>query len=248
MLLRNVLVAFIVSLVLLTAPLLVNAQDAQILLQQAEAVYMKRSASMQNAYAAIKLYELAATADPGLDVPHYQIARAYYFIGRFSPQAQREALYLKGVEAAKKALAANPNSAGGHYWYSACMARAIEDKSIITKSKYVNDIKGHMLAAIKSDPRFYHGGPARALGMVSFKSPFGNNSDAIQLLRESLKHDSDYSLTLVNLAEVLIKEKQYEEARQLCHKVLALKPEPGFARELKGDQQLAQRLLNSIPQ
>ncbi len=247
MLFRKVLMAAVVSLILFAASSAALAQDAQTLMQQAEAMWVKRSASLQNAYAAIKLYEQAAAADHSLDAPHYQIARAYYFIGRFSPPAQREALYMQGVEAAKKALAANAGSAGGNYWYSACLARAIEDKSVITKGKYVSDIKGHMLAARQANPGFYFGGPARALGMVSFKSPFGSNAEAIVLLRESLKYAPDYSLTLVNLAEVLIKEKQYAEAKQLCNKVLVLKPMAGYERELKDDQELAKRLLDSIP-
>jgi len=225
-----------------------QAQDAASLMQQADAAWLKRSASDQNAYQAIQLYQQAGQAAPNNDVPHYQIARAYYFLGRFAPAAQREQLYLKGVDAAKNALAVNANSVGGHYWYSACLARSLEKKSLFEKRKYVKDIKQHMAAALRLDPSFYFGGPPRALGMLSFKSPFGSNDDAIKMLRKSLEYAPDYSLTLVNLGEVLIKEKQYEEAKKHLQKVLTLQPMPGFERELAGDKKLAKKLLASIPE
>jgi tetratricopeptide (TPR) repeat protein len=220
------------------------AQDA---LQQADAAWLKRSASDQYAYDAIKLYEQAGQAAPTNDVPWYQIARAYQFLGRFAPAAAKDALFAKGMDAAKKALAVNPNSVGGHYWYSACLSRWLESKGVTTKLKHLGELKSHLMAARKIDPAFFFGGPARVLGMIAFKSPLASNKEAIQYLHESLKYAPDYSLTLVNLGEVLIKEKQYVEAKQHLQKVLALSPLPGFERELADDQDLAKKLLASIP-
>jgi len=46
MLLRKVLMAVVVSLILFAAPLAALAQDAQTLMQQADSVWVKRSASL----------------------------------------------------------------------------------------------------------------------------------------------------------------------------------------------------------
>jgi len=239
---------WLVPLALLTLVAVLYAQDANTLLQQAEAAWVKRSASDQNVYEAIKLYEQAAKAAPTNEVPLYQIARAYYFLGRFAPAAKKDELYLKGAEYAKRAFTLKPNKVGGHYWYAACMSRWLEPKSIAQKLKYLSELKEHLLTARKLDPRFYFGGPSRALGMIAFKSPFASNKEAIQLLRESLSYFPDYSLTLVNLGEVLVKEKQYAEAKVHLQKVLGLSPMPGFERELADDKELAKKQLALIPQ
>jgi tetratricopeptide (TPR) repeat protein len=197
---------------------------------------------------AIAQYEQARTADPKNAEAWYKIARAYYFLGRFAPADQKENLYLKGVDAARQGFMANPNSAGAHYWYSACLAKSLENKSVVTKMKHKGDMEAHLQRARALDPKFYFGGPDRAIGMILFKSPVASNQEAIKHLRASLAHAPDYSLTLVSLAEVLVAEKQYAEARTLCQKVLALSPKPGFERELAADQALAKKLLASMPQ
>lgn len=220
-----------------------SAQDYDALVQQAESFWLERSSSDQYAIKAIGAFTQAAQMETERDTPHFQIARAYYFLGRFAAPAQKEAFYSKGVAAAEKAILINENSIGGFYWYSACMARILQTKRMTEKLKYVKKIKGYLTRARDMDPGFYYGGPSRALGMISFRSPFGSNKEAIFLLRESLQYASEYSLTLVNLAEVLIKEKQYVEARQLCEKVIKLKPKPGFERETANDQALARTLL-----
>ncbi len=238
---------WLVPAMLLLAAAMLYAQDANALLQQAEATWAKRSVSEQNAYAAIQQYEAVAKAAPTMDVPLYQIARAYYFLGRFAPAGKKDALYQQGIAAAKRALAVNANSVGGHYWVAACTSRWLEDKSTMEKLKNLKELKNHLMTARKLDPSFYFGGPSRALGMIAFKSPLAANSEAIQYLRESLKYAPNYSLTLVNLGEVLIKEKQYAEAKQHLQKVLGLSPMPGYERELADDKELAKKLLASIP-
>jgi len=223
------------------------AQDAASLMKQADDLWLKRSASDATAYEAVKLYEQAAQADPKNDVPLYNIARAYQFLGRFAPKNKQESVFKQGMEYAKNALAVNPNSVGGHYWYAACLARSLQNKGITTKMKYAGELTDHLETSIKLDPSYYYGGPDRVIGMIYFKSPLAKNSTAIEHLRKSLKYDPDYSLTLVNLAEVLIKEKQYDEAKQYIDKVLNLKARPGFERELADDKALAKELLDSIP-
>lgn len=223
------------------------AQDAGALIKQGDAAWNQRSASEANAQAAIAAFEQAAAADPKNAEAFYKVARGYYYLGRFAPAAKKEALFVKGIEAARKGTEANPSSAGAHYWYAACLAKSLENKGIGAKLKAKGDMETHLKKAQALDPSFYFGGPDRAIGMILYKSPTASNKEAIQHLRKSLSYAPDYSLTLVSLAEVLLAEKQYDEVKTTCDKVLGLKPMAGFERELADDQALAKKLLASIP-
>jgi tetratricopeptide (TPR) repeat protein len=223
------------------------ADDAAALLKQGDDAWVLRSAGDAHVQDAIAAYEKAAAAAPQDATPLYEIARAYYFLGRFAAKAQKKDLFLKGVEAAKKALAANAASAGAHYWYAACLAKSVENESTMTKLKFKGDMEKHLERAHALDPSFYYGGPDRVIGMILYKSPVASNSDAIVHLRASLRFDPEYSLTLVSLAEVLVAVKQYDEAKRVCQKTLGLKPRPGFEKELADDQALALKLLAAMP-
>ena len=226
---------------------LAYAQDYASFMAQGDQMWLARSGSDEKVIAAIKLYEQAAQTDPKQAEPYCQIARGYYFLGRFAPAAKKEELYKKGVAAGEKAIGLNANSPCAHYWYAVCLAKSLENKSVVEKLKYKSKMESNLEFCRKSDPKYYYGGPDRVIGMVAFKNPLANNSMAIEHLRQSLKLYPDYSLTLVNLAEVLIKEKQYAEAEQLCKKTLTLTPMKGFERELADDQAQAKKLLASIP-
>lgn len=223
------------------------AQTAGEWMQKGDAEWLLRSSGDSHARQAIDYYRQAGAADPKHAEAFADMARGYYFLGRFAPAAQKEAIYQQGMEAAKKGFDADPGHAGSHYWYSACLAKSLEDKSVMTKMRSKNDLESHLKKAAVLNPAYFYGGPDRAMGMILYKSPVASNQEAIKLLRKSLTYAPDYSLTLVSLAEVLIAEKQYGEAKQLCDKVIALKPKPGFERELADDQALAKKLLAGIP-
>jgi hypothetical protein len=222
-------------------------EDAASLIQKGEAEWLLRSQSDDHAKAALSFFEKAAAADPKSAEALYKIARGCYFLGRFAPAGQKDALFQKGIDAGKKAVAADSKSAGAHYWYAAVLAKSLENKSITQKLKAKGEIEAQAQAALKLDPSFYFGGPNRLIGMLLYKSPVASNKDAIKNLRASLNYKPDYSLTLVSLAEVLIAEKQYDEAKKMCDSALAAKPMPGFERETADDQALAKKLLASIP-
>jgi tetratricopeptide (TPR) repeat protein len=223
-----------------------SAQETATFLKSAEELWLKRSVSEQNVNEAIKFWQQAASSDPKSEEAFIGMAKSYYFLGRFS-KGSKEAMYQKGIDAAKSALTLNPKGVGGNYWYVVCLAKSLEDKSLTTKMKYMSDIKSHIEAAVAADPKYYFGGPYRVSGMLYFKSPLASNKTAIENLRKSLEIAPEYSLTLVNLAEVLIKEKQYDEAKRLLEKALAVNPKPGFERETADDKELAKKLLASIP-
>ncbi len=223
------------------------AADETASMKQGDDAWLGRSASDARVTEAIAAYEQAAAGATAAEA-WYKIARAYYFLGRFAPAAQKKDLFAKGIDAGKKALAADAGSAGAHYWYAACLAKSVETASVMTKLKYKGEMESHLKRARQLDAPFYFGGPDRLIGMILYKSPVASNSEAIEHLRASLSFGPDYSLTLVSLAEVLIAEKQYAEARQMCTKVQSLKPMPGFEKELADDQALARKLLASMPQ
>jgi tetratricopeptide (TPR) repeat protein len=84
----------------------------------------------------------------------YKISRGYFDFADRKPndlEYQKEFVY-PGLEYAKKALDADPNSAGAHKWYAIHIGRIGEIEG--TKQKILNsyEVKEHTMKAIELDP------------------------------------------------------------------------------------------------
>jgi len=100
-----------------------------------------------------KLIEAKKLA-PDNDEILWKISRGYFDFADRKPndlEYQKEFVY-PGLEYAKKALDRNPNSAGGHKWYSIHIGRIGEIEG--TKQKILNsyEVKEHTMAAIELEP------------------------------------------------------------------------------------------------
>jgi tetratricopeptide (TPR) repeat protein len=215
------------------------------LIKQGDALYAQR-ADQAKAQQAAQAYAQALAADPKSDQAAWKLSRTYYWIGRHSPKDQKMAIYQKGVEAAKKAIAINPKSVPGHFWLGVTYGVYGSAKGIMESLSLVDPIKKEMATVIELDPNYEAGGPYRVLGRLYFKLPglFGGDNDkAMENLKIAVQKGPKRYLNHIYLAEVYYDEDKLGEAKELLEVVVAGPPEPGYEPETAEWKAKAKKML-----
>lgn len=84
--------------------------------------------------------------------------------GEFNPNGeQRKALYRNAEQYARRAVAANPNDAEGHFELARAIGRNALTMGARDRVKYAAEVRDQAMAALKIDPR--HAGALHVMGM-----------------------------------------------------------------------------------
>lgn len=215
------------------------------LMTQAAAAYAQR-ADMKQAQTAVDLYTKALAADPKNDTAAWRLSQAWFWIGINTPEGQDVEPFEKAVNAAKQAVAINPNSLPGHYWLGVAYGVYGKAKGVMKSLSLVDPIKEEMNWVIAKDPNYENGGPYRVLGRLYFKLPglFGGDTDkAIENLKKAVQLGPNRWINHLYLAEVYIKEDKTPEAKALIKQIIAGPAETGFEPEYKLWKAEAEQLL-----
>jgi hypothetical protein len=133
-----------------------------------------------------------------------------------------------GVQAAEAAVAVNPGRVEGHYYVAALVGRQAE-RATVGALDMVPRIQEEAQRAIDIDRTYDNCGPLLAMGMLLVAAPpwpqsIGDPETGIEFLREAAAC-SDYPVNRIVLAEALLDQGNFEEARELLRWVLARPPE-----------------------
>lgn len=166
---RPALAAALLTL-LATAPLSVAAAQTQAaasapaaeLIAQADRQY-----AALNPQAALQLYERVIATDPKNYEALWKGARTAVDVAEFgqSGDAQKEA-YQTAELYARRAIAANPNDAEGHFVLARALGRVALTLGSRDRVKYAGDVRTHALEALKHNPK--HAGALHVMGMWNY--------------------------------------------------------------------------------
>ncbi len=236
--------------VLLVASAVLAHASTEDLIRQGDELWLERSESLEHVNKAIELWERAAHADPSDEHPAYRISMAYYYLGRFTDDAQKKMdLFLKGKEWGLDAIRRNPNRPDAHYWYAVNLGNYGQVRGKLKSLFLLKPMKDALNEVLHIDPQCYYGGAYRVLGKMYFELPGfagGDKHKAEEYLRKSLEIDPCYTLTLLYLAQVLIDLHRKEEAKQVLGTLMKCSPSRGFEREYRDDQAEAKKLLDTL--
>lgn len=225
------------------------AADSAALMKQADELFAQR-ADLAKAQQAADLYEKALAADPKNEEAAWKAARVLYWIGRNTKGDENKVkVFERGIADAKKALAINPKSLGGHYWLGVSYGLYGSAKGVTKSLSLINPIKEEMAAVIEQDPKYDEGGPYRVLGRLYFKVPGifgGSNSQAIENLNTAIKHGPTRWLNHLYLAEVYIDEDENGKAKELLTLVIKGPAPQGLEPEYAMWKAEAEKLLKGI--
>jgi tetratricopeptide (TPR) repeat protein len=117
-----------------------------------------------NAAAALKHYEAALATDPQQYEALWKASRTAIDVGEATADAkERAALYKRGTEYARRAVAANPTDAEGHFHLARSLGRTALTLGSRDRVKYASEVRKHALQALEYNPQ--HAGALHVMGM-----------------------------------------------------------------------------------
>jgi Tfp pilus assembly protein PilF len=118
----------------------------------------------RNATAALQHYEAALAADPNDYAALTDAAYECVELGEFDPSAEhRAALYRSAEQYARRAIAANPRDAEGHFQLAQALGRNALTMGVRDKIKFASEVRNEALAALAIDPK--HSGALHVMGV-----------------------------------------------------------------------------------
>jgi tetratricopeptide (TPR) repeat protein len=113
---------------------------------------------------ALREYEAAIAVDSTNYDALIKAAHDAVDLGEFNPSADaRTALYRRAEQYARRALAANPNSAEAHFQLARALGRNALAQSARDRIKFAREVRDQALAALAIDPK--HSGALHVMGM-----------------------------------------------------------------------------------
>ena len=227
-----------------------RSSDAQTAAADPDALYRDREQSA-SAIAAGAIWSRRLAADPGDFESAWKLARLRYWLGTNGPGQpdEKKRILEAGIEAGRAAAAAKPGAPDGHFWIAANMGALADAHGLRQGLKYRTPIREALETARRLDPAFLDGSPDRALGRWYFKVPglFGGDLDKSERhLRAALAYKPDSVISLLFLAETLIKRDRKAEARTTLDAAIAAPPDPAWIPEDARFKAEARRLLSTL--
>jgi tetratricopeptide (TPR) repeat protein len=203
--------------------------------EEAEALFAGRE-ELAKAIAVADFWSKRLAANPRDFEAGWKLARVCYWLGDHVPQAERRERFEQGIEAARKAAAAQPNRPEGHFWQAANMGAMAEGFGMRAGLRYRGPIKESLEKALAIDPSYLNGSPDRVLGRWYARVPGlfgGSDTKAVEHLQRSLTYYPRSIASLFFLAETYVDMGRREDARQQFQAVIDAPFHPDWVPEEK---------------
>jgi tetratricopeptide (TPR) repeat protein len=225
-----------------------GSAEAREITQSADALYADR-ANLASATRAAALLTAALDGNPRDFEAAWKLARIDYWLGGHAAEKERRGYLERGMQAARTAVALEPNRPEGHFWMAATMGTLAESFGLRAGLRYRGPVKQELETVLRLDPSFMNGVAHRVLGRWYYRVPRlfgGSNKRAEEHLRASLKYDEHSTISHFFLAEVLLDEGRRTEARAELQKVLDAPTSTEWAPEDEDYKARARALLARI--
>lgn len=242
-------VLFAIFLLLaIQAPGIALAGEYEDLIKKGDGIYVERQ-DPAKAGQAIDVYTKASQLDPNRFEAFCRLARAFYWVGRNSPENKQTEIFKQAASFGEKAVKLAPDKAESHYWYGVNLSLWAKTQGGTASLRMVDLIKKEMNAVIAVNPAYDSGGAYMVLGRLYFKLPgfFGGDNDkAISNLKKAIKHGPNRQLTRIYLAEVYLDEGLTKEAAAELEVALSSPCEELAGPECKMWKKRARKLLQEM--
>ena len=135
-----------------------------------DTLYVDR-ANLGSARRASEIWAADLKSSPPSFEGAWKLARVNYWLGGHAPEPERRAFLEQGIEAARKAIALQPDRAEGHFWLAANMGTMAESFGLRAGLKYRGPVKEELETVLKLDPSFMNGSADRVLGRWYLSRP-----------------------------------------------------------------------------
>ena len=216
--------------------------------QEADALFAGRE-DISKAGAAADFWARRLANDANDFEAAWKLARVCYWLGDHVPADERRTRFEQGIEAGRKAAAAQPNRPEGHFWMAANMGSMAEGFGMRAGLRYRGPIKASLEKALAIDPSYLNGSPDRALGRWYARVPGlfgGSDTKAVEHLQRSLTYAPQSIASRFFLAETYVDMGRKNDARREFQAVIDAPFHPDWVPEEKEFKDKARAALTRL--
>lgn len=206
-------------------------------------------ANLASARQAVELWAAEIARNPQAFDAAWKLARADYWLGGHTPEAERRRFLEQGIDAGQKASKLQFNRPEGHFWTAANMGALADSFGLRQGLKYRKEIKDELETVLRIAPLFGDRSADRALGRWYFKVPSlfgGSHKLAEQHLRASIAAKPTSTASHYFLGELLVEDGRKVEARTELQAVLDAPLDPDWTPEDNDFKEKAKKLLSTL--
>jgi tetratricopeptide (TPR) repeat protein len=203
-------------------------------------------ADLEKAREAAAIWADRLSREPADFESAWKLARAQYFLGGRADDPEVRRAFDAGVDAARQALAADPDRPEGHFWLAANMGGLAETQGIRAGLRYRTPVREALERVLAIDPAYLQGSADRALGRWYFRVPGlfgGSKQKSVEHLERSLGYAPDNHASNFFLAETLFSLHRLDEAIAALHRVVDAPVDPEWEPE---DREFKERARNRL--
>ncbi len=176
----------------------------------------------------------------------WRAARVCYYVGDDAAKSEKLRYFEKGMDAAQRAIAQEPNAVEGHFWLAANYGGYAEQKGAFKALWMVRKIRAEMETVLRLNDRYLDGGAYLALGELDRQLPRllgGSLKRAISRLEQGLQIAPNNLEIKLALAQAYQEAGRKEDARRQFQEIIQKEAK---TRSERGVQEKAKRLLGKL--
>jgi len=224
------------------------SQNADSLIDEAVRLHNTRHIDPANLDRSFEILQSVVAADSSNTRALCELAHVEFTRGdKLTAKKDKLECFKTGQALALRATRLDDRSVDGHFWHMALTGRVGQTKGVLNSLGLVPEIKKEINLILELDPR--HTGALDARAMLYYELPkmFGGDLDlSIEALNQGLGIDSNYTILYVDMARVLIKKKDYEQARSYLGRLMAITSPTHEADYVLKDKPAGEGLLKEI--
>lgn len=210
-------------LVGLCVPSFAPAGEVEDSLKKADELYHTYHLAPGRLDEAIQLYEQALVMQPNNYHILWKLSDMYHNYGLTLGENEKRrklALWEKGMEYDRKAIAVNPNGKEAHFYLMANLGAYAQARGMWCLLLKFRQIKREMDRALELDPNYPLALVARAQFLDAMPGIFGNREEEIQeLFQRAIESNPRFIAATYFHAQFDAKHKRYNEAMEKLNKV-----------------------------
>lgn len=130
-------------------------------------------------------------------------------------------VFKNGIRAAKKAVKLAPNNPDAHFFYVANLGSWGETRGVLKSLFLLPEIKRELRLILKLDPDHIYALGMNGLLYYTIPEFMGGDLHISEIyLRRAIRLDPHLTVLKIHLARNLIKQKRYEEAKEILEEVM----------------------------
>ena len=226
----------------------VDLKSAAAKVGQADALYAQRE-NVAKVREGLTLLRQAQIEDTGSYEVAWRLAMFDYHLGTHANDADESyKAFNEGIDAAKKAVALQPDKAEGHFWLGANYGGNARVSTLSGLTDF-DDIRQEMETVLKIDEGFHGGSAYMGLGQLYLEAPRllgGDAAKAVELLEKGKRLGPANGLLRLRLAEAYHAVKRDADARRELNELFSLTPNQGFEPEYKEAVSEGKKLMEKL--